>query len=96
MYQVSEEFDLTVCKLVAKGHHSVAAVRNLIVDLGFGLKLEIPRAKTRNDLALNGLSVSLGSVTDRALLPEKRCFVSFTVGDDKAFLFCSRTGDSKK
>lgn len=94
--EICQELDLAFGELVAKRGHAVAAICDLIVDLGFGLKFKFANAKARNDLAVDGLAIAFGAVTDSTLLTKKRSFVGLAISDDIAVLLWAGTSNGKK
>lgn len=80
--EIYEEVDLAFGEYVAEGNHSVAAVRDVIVDLGVGLVFVFAVADVGYYAAVvERFAFSFGAMADRAVLAKERGFVGFAVDD---------------
>ena len=80
-HEVCHHLQFAFGQAVSEGRHAVAAVGDLVVDLGLGLELEFALAKA-GDLCTVGedLSFRFGPMADRALLAENRRLIGLAVG----------------
>mgnify|MGYP003394315449 FL=1 len=73
-YQIGQQLDLAVGKLVAKRQHSVPTFGDLFVYLCLGFEFKFARAQARNDRpVIARLVFTVSGATDRGVLEVKRC-----------------------
>src|SRR5688500_1728823 len=75
-YKIYHHFQLTRGQLITKRRHAVAALGDMLIDLVVGLEFEVAVAQVWYLFAVvERFSLTLGSVTHRAVLAKQRRLV---------------------